>query len=225
MITPYDVICMKNHLGISSDEFLREYTTLGNIAGSELPVPVIKLLEGKEKSCPFLGESGCTIYEARPVSCRYYPIGAGLFHNKDAKMDENFFAFIKEDYCLGHDMGEEMTVQQWRENQGVIPYDEVNSTWTEIILKRKSMGPFINLPEKTLQMFFMGCYNIDSFRRFIFNSKFLEIYIIPDERAEQIKEDDVALLYLAYDWLKSTLYGEGLLEIKEMVISAEEAGV
>ena len=33
----------------------------------------LRLRMGKMEPCPFLGEGGCTIYEARPAQCRNFP--------------------------------------------------------------------------------------------------------------------------------------------------------
>lgn len=222
MLTPYDVIRMKQRIGISSDEFLSIYTTLGHIEQTDLPIPMLKMLDDDENPCPFLKENRCSIYEDRPVSCRYYPIGAGIFRNKDAASDEHFFALIKEGHCMGHELGTEKTVREWRAKEGIEPYDEGNDGWVELILKRKSLGPFVNIPEKTLQMFFAGCFNVDSFRRFVFDSKFLDVYEVNDDRKEAIAKDDVAMLDFAIDWLKTTLLGDPALKIREHVADDEE---
>lgn len=225
MLTPYDVIRLKRRLDLPSNEFLAIYTTLGYIEKSELPVPVLKMLDEDQNPCPFLGDDGCKIYEDRPSTCRYYPIGAGIFHNRDAAADERFYALIKEAHCQGLDQGRDWTVAEWREDQGLPVYDEVNEGWTELILKRKSLGPFVTIPEKTLQMFFMGCYDVDQFRRFAFKSRFLDVYVVPDERKQKVAEDDVAALDLAIDWLSSTLYGEQKLEIREQVAGSDSVEV
>ncbi len=221
ILTPADIIRLKHHFNLLSSEFLRKYTVPGTLQATELPIPVIKLDEENEKACPFLTDGGCSVYEHRPVACRYYPIAAGLFHNKDIENNETFFAMIKEPICHGHDLGQEKTVRQWREEQGVEPYDETNSPWVEIVLKRKSMGPFININDKTLEMFFMASYDIDAFRRFVFFSPFLNIYEVDEELTEQIKSDDYALFKFAMDWLKTTLFGEGLIKIREQVAPPE----
>jgi Uma2 family endonuclease len=184
---------------------------LWEIFEKELP----KEKEDEEKTCPFLGDSGCSIYEDRPLTCRYYPIAAGIFHDKDLAANKRFFALIKEDYCLGHKLGKEITVKEWRNNQGIIPYDEANVGWSELILKRKSLGPFIEIPEKSLQIFFMACYNIDRFRRFVFDSLFLNMYVVPKERVKRISEDDFAMLDFAMDWLSTVLLGEKKIEIRK----------
>lgn len=214
MLTPYDIIRIKKGLGLTSDEFLFLYTTPGLIAGTELPVPILKIDE-KTGACPFLVETGCSIYDFRPLTCRYYPLGAGIFHNRDAASDERFFAMIKESHCLGHSLGREWVVKEWLENQGINQYEEANAGWIDLILRRKSLGPFVNIPEKTLQMFFMACYNIDSFRRFVFESRFLDIYIVSDDVKADIAEDDMAALRFGVEWLGTTLLGLGKLGIRQ----------
>ena len=221
-LTPYDIIRLKRRFAMASDEFLVTYTAPGKIEASDLPVPMIRLLEDKDNACPFLGEGGCTVYEDRPVSCRYYPVAAGLFHNFDISDNENFFALIKEGHCLGHDLGQEMTIAEWRQDQGIPPYDEFNKGWVELILRRKSLGPFVEIPEKTLEMFFMACYNMDAFRRFVLYSNFLKIYRVSEDRLRQVKDNDEALLNLGYDWLMTTLFGAGRLELIEQVVEADQ---
>lgn len=225
MLTPCDIIRLKNRLKASSQEFLYAFTTVSTIEGTELPIPVLKPVEEERGRCPLLGEAGCSVYEDRPIACRYYPVGAGLFHNSDAEDNERFFALVKEAHCHGHGLGTEMTIREWRDDQGIPEYDKVNSRWTEVVLKRKSLGPFVNIPEKTLKMFFMGSYNLDSFRDFVFDTPFLSIYDIEDERVEKIREDDVALFDFAVDWMMSTLYGAGLLKIREQTAPMESVEV
>lgn len=221
MLTPYDIVRMKNRFGITSDEFLALYTVPGPIENTELPIPYLKTIGKDERTCPFLDVKGCGIYEDRPVSCRYYPLGAGIFHNRDASEKERFFALVKEPHCLGHGLGREWTVREWIEDQGIPEYDEVNAGWVELILKRKSLGPFVTIPEKTLKMFFMGCYNVDGFRRFVFDSKFLDIYVVPQDRIDRMENDDKEILIFAFEWLKGTLYGEGKLPLRTQTATAE----
>jgi len=221
ILTPYDIIRLKKTLGLSSDEFLFVYTGLGTIDNTELPVPVLKMKEDEEKTCPFLVKEGCGIYEDRPLTCRYYPIGAGIFRNLDESRGEKFYALIKEPHCMGHDLGEEINVGQWLKSQGVYEYEEANKGWTELILRRKSIGPFITIQEKTKEMFFSGCYNIDSFRRFVFESKFLKIYDVPEDRLEKARVDDISMLNLAIDWLRFTFFGDPIMKIKEQYVEGD----
>ena len=70
ILYPYDIIRLKKRLGISSDEFLRQYTQLGQGAHPFFPAVMMRMADNPEQTCPFLGDEGCTVYEDRPTSCR-----------------------------------------------------------------------------------------------------------------------------------------------------------
>ncbi len=221
MLTPYDIIRMKNRLGATSSEFLSFYTTIGQIENTELPIPVLKMLDTDEKPCPFLHDEGCVIYEDRPATCRYYPLAAGIVHNLDESSDERFFALINEGRCHGHGLGKEWTVMEWRQNQGLDEYDKVNAGWIELILRRKSLGPFVNIPDASLKMFFTGCYDVDGLRRFVFESPFLNAFEVEQERLDKMKDDDIAMLQFGFDWLKTVFFGENILKLKKQEVEGD----
>jgi Fe-S-cluster containining protein len=74
-LTPYDIIRLKNNLGIPSGEFLSEYTVSPFDKNLKYPVILLKMNDDEKKSCPFVGENGCGVYEDRPWACRMYPLG------------------------------------------------------------------------------------------------------------------------------------------------------
>jgi hypothetical protein len=97
-------------------------------------------------------------------------------------------------------------VTAWREDQGVNLRDEINQTWTDLVVRKRSFPANIKLTEQAKQMFFMVSYNIDKFREFVFESSFLKrIAVDPDSR-EEYRKDDVALLRFGVDWLKNLLF-------------------
>jgi hypothetical protein len=61
---------MKQRLGISSDQFLKQYTISAFRDNKYFPSLMLTMLDDEEKSCPFLSDKGCTIYKDRPFSCR-----------------------------------------------------------------------------------------------------------------------------------------------------------
>jgi len=67
-------------------------------------------------------------------------------------------------------------------------------------------------------MFFMICYNIDKFKKFVFNSTFLERYDFSKEKIEEIKNDDIKLLQFGFDWLRLSFFktGQEKFKIKEI---------
>ena len=106
ILTPYDIIRLKNRLELSSEEFLAIYTEPHILEKTDLPVITLKLLEkdgsdSDSNACPFVREDGCLVYADRPTTCRYYPLGvASLSHKEDSDGDE-FYFFVHEPHCLG----------------------------------------------------------------------------------------------------------------------------
>ena len=216
ILTPYDIIRLKDRLGLTSDQFLAVYTKPKLLARTRLPVVTLKMLDDEQKSCPFVSPEGCSIYEDRPLSCRYYPLGTASFREQEIQPSgEDFYFMVRESHCLGFEEDKEWTVSDWREDQGVETYDEANKGWMEFMLKKKSYGFEYDLSEESRRMFFMVSSNVDSLRRFIFESSFLEKYEVEEEILEKIKSDDVALLKFGFDWLQSALFGGDKVKLKE----------
>ena len=100
ILTPYDIIKLKTRLGLSSEEFLALYTEPQILEKTDLPVVMLKLLdeEGSDsdrKACPFVREDGCLVYEDRPTTCRYYPLGvASLSHKEDSVRMSFIFLYM-----------------------------------------------------------------------------------------------------------------------------------
>lgn len=219
ILTPYDIIRLKNRLDLSSQEFLALYTEPQMLEKTGLPVVTLKFLdeEGKDaesKTCPFVRENGCLIYDDRPTTCRYYPLGvASLSHKEDAEGDE-FYFFVHEPHCLGFKEDKLWTVREWRKDQGVDIHDEINAEWTDLVVRKRSFPPNMQLNEQTKQMFFMASYNLDKFREFVFNSTFLQRYEVDAAILEEIKNDEIALLKFGLGWLKWLLFKEGDFKMK-----------
>jgi len=212
ILTPYDIIQLKNRLSLTSEKFLAEYTVTETLDNGNLPIVILKLLDDEQQSCPFVGKDGCGVYEDRPTTCRYYPVGmasvSGCGKNLDDQ-NENQFFFIYEPHCRGFEEKTEWTIGQWRKNQGVEIHDEVNAEWTNLMVRKQSFPAHIKLIEQAQQMFFMASYDIDRFRRFVFESTFLKRYTIEPEIVEKIKEDEPALLQFALRWLRAILFEKG----------------
>lgn len=213
ILTPYDIIRLKNRLQLSSEEFLAIYTKPELMEKTDLPVITLKLLDDEQTSCPFVRDDGCLIYEDRPSNCRYYPLGVASLSHKEGADDEGFYFFVKEPHCLGFDEEKEWTVTEWRKNQGVDIHDEINAEWTDLVVRKRSFPSNIKLTEKSKQLFFMVSYNIDKFKQFVFESSFLERYDIKEDVVEKIKNDEIALLKFGLNWLKDILFNYKNFEV------------
>jgi Fe-S-cluster containining protein len=208
ILTPYDIIQLRKRLELTSDEFLAIYTVPRLLEKTDLPVVSLKLLDDDLKSCPFVTEEGCIIYEDRPTTCRYYPLGVASLSHKEGADDDGFYFFVNEPHCLGFEEDKEWTVREWRVDQGVDIHDEISAGWTDLIVRKRSFPKNVKLTEKSKQLFFMINYDIDKFRRFVFESTFLDRYDVDKETLEKIRDDDVACIEFGMKWLKDILFAQ-----------------
>lgn len=215
LLTPYDILRLKKRLNLTSNEFLKQYTVPYEMDAHGMPGVKIRTADDNP-ACPFLQEDGCSVYEDRPTVCRYYALGLMSMRKQDSPTDETAYFLIKEDHCLGHNEPRTITVSDYRQEQGVDHYDEINQEWRQIILKKRSAGPTIGKPSsRSFQFFFLLSYNLDSFRDFVQSEGFSEVYDLDTATFEQLKTDDVALLQFGFRLLKQVLFGEMTIPLKE----------
>jgi Fe-S-cluster containining protein len=212
ILTPYDILRLKNRLNMKAADFLEKYTRMEFHDKSGLPM-VIMDMPRFEHRCPFVRPvTGCTVYSDRPASCRYYPIGQGTLITEEG-LDE-FYFYVREEHCRGYEEEAEWTVATWREDQGVDKYDEMNREWKVMMLRRGADGGPVT-DERGNRLFAMVMYDLDQFRDFVFKSRFLTIFHVEDEVKERIWDDDEELLKFGYQYLKSALKIEDTLEVKQ----------
>jgi hypothetical protein len=109
---PYDIIRMKKTLGISSDQFLEQYTFQAIRDNPYFPNLMLKMSDNEEKSCPFLSSEGCTIYKDRPFSCRAYPLERAVARTGDEHGRAVLYFIMSHHFCLGHQESREWTVRE-----------------------------------------------------------------------------------------------------------------
>jgi hypothetical protein len=63
-------------------------------------------------------------------------------------------------------------------------------------------------------MFTMASYNLDRFKTFIFESRFMDLFEIDPDLREQLRHDEPALLRFAIQWLKFSLFGEPTMKLR-----------
>jgi hypothetical protein len=64
-------------------------------------------------------------------------------------------------------------------------------------------------------MLYTACYDLDSFREFVFESSFRERFEIEPDVLSDIENDDEALLRFAFRWLRFALFAEPTMKIRE----------
>ncbi len=222
VLTPYDVLRMKRALKMDSGEFLEKYTILPFTKDQKVPVVLLKM-GGEGKRCLFASEKGCGVYANRPWACRMYPLGVADPKNPNPQ-DKRFYFLLKEDICHGHGQGGTMTVREWIENQGIEEYDMMGASFRDLMLhdfweKGEQLTP------AKIEMYHMALYDLDRFRRFVFETSFLDKFIVDEARIEAMHQDDEELLDFAAQWLRFSLFGDKTMKIKpEVELKHKAAG-
>jgi Fe-S-cluster containining protein len=206
---PYDVIRLKQSLEISSDEFLDKYVDIVLRPSNYFPEVLLRMSNDSEKTCPFLNDSGCIVYQDRPDTCRTFPIEQGLFYDADRKKDIPIHFFRPPDFCRGQDENEEWTIAAWTQDQDAELYHTMTIRWAEL-KRRFQIDPWgFEGPEgPKAKMAFMATYNIDRFREFLFQSSFLRRYKVKATILKKLKMDDVQLLKFGFEWTRVFIWGE-----------------
>jgi len=222
-LTPYDIVRLKNALGMTSGEFISKYTLTPFDKNLSYPILLLAMQENEKKSCYFVGEQGCTVYRDRPWACRMYPLGlASPKEGMTGPLQKEFFFLLKEDVCKGFNEDKEQTVGQWLDSEGVSEYNELGELYKNLTLHRFFQdGGKLDLGR--MEMFFNVCYNIDKFREFVFGSSFLKKFVVADELVEKIKTDDVELFKFGVRWLRFVLFGEDTMKIDGAVAATKRS--
>ncbi len=207
-LAPYDVLRLQKRLGMDSETFLKQHTVPFQLDADG--VPGIKLRTDDDGACLFLdGDKGCGVYTDRPTVCRYYPVALLNRREKDSAVAQQQYSLVREDHCKGHQEPREISVRDYRQEQGVEEYDQFNRAWYELILKKKSGGPAVGKPnEMSLQLFFMASFNFDMLRRFVLSDNFKASYDLPEQTYAEVVEDDIALMKLGNQLMRQALFGE-----------------
>jgi Fe-S-cluster containining protein len=214
-LTPYDIVRLKKRLATSSTEFLREYTVPYEMEKDGIAGVKLRPVEGGT-ACRFMQPEGCGVYEDRPTACRYYPVALLSMRKQDEYTDTQSYAIVKEEHCKGHEVARKITIGDYREEQGLLEYDELARGWRQLVLKKKSTGPAIGAPSlKSRQLFFMACYDIDTFRHFVESDAFSRLFALTDDERTLVLADDVELMQFSFRFLKQVLFGEQSIVLNE----------
>jgi hypothetical protein len=176
--------------------------------------------EDERKTCPFVTPEGCAVYEDRPGACRTYPLGRAASKTKGQKQSSEAYFVVREDHCKGFEESRCWTVREWLEHEGLDEYNRCNDSWTGIIT---TSYPLLErgLDEKKLAMFLMASYNLDKFRRFLFESSFMDRFEVSNSEKAQIQKDDVALLEFALKWISYFLLGEPTMKLRDDEVKSD----
>jgi len=207
VLTPADVLALSRRTGLATREFLDRHTLAPITKELHLPVVMLRMEKARENRCPFVGEDGCTVYEARPWACRMYPVGMALPPARPGVEPEPTHFLFEDDFCHGRGETRTWTVESWQRDQGLHEREDLEKGFRELVGHPWFIGGR-QLDPKRIEMFFMAAYDLDTFREFVFSTTFLRRFQLDDALVEEIRRHDHALLRFAFRWLRYALFGE-----------------
>ena len=214
ILTPVDILKMKTELNMSSDKFLRKYTTMQKLKGTGIPLVKLQMRENTNGACIFLDQKkGCSIYHTRPLVCRTYPLGLASLDPRQSETQEGgppteARFIIREDICMGHREPKTWTLKEWMKDQETIGLEKDNKDWLDIVARLKAMK-FGENQQHEISLFIMASYDIDTFSRFVFESSMLKRFKVEKKTVDLIRSKQPELLKFAIIWLQFSLFGEG----------------
>ena len=212
-LAPYDVLRLRRNLGIDSDGFIKQFTTVQLYPDTGFPLPLLKMLDGPDELCPFVTPAGCSVYEDRSAACRAYPLGRATKPGPGDTVNERFF-LVREDHCRGFDAGRRWMAGEWLEDQGLEPYNHSHDKYMRLMAKVKASGRPVT--ERMSAMCLLALFQLDRFKDFAENMGLFDKTDISDERRRAVLEDEEACLDFAFDWMELVLFGNaGRLKRKE----------
>ena len=205
ILTPYDIVRLKQHFKVSSSDFLKQYTR--SFIGPEtgLPVIVLKTKSNLDLHCIFVSDSGCQVYNDRPASCRYYPIARLVSRSRGTGKKTASYMLIKEAHCKGHYAKHQQTLEKWTKSQELSDYDLYNDRMLDLIAAKNNAGIRL-LSEHQRNFFYMCCYDIDSFQDYAETKGLATPKMI---RRDSITED-IEWLDFALTWLEKEIISASL---------------
>jgi uncharacterized protein len=212
LLSPYDVLRLKKALGVDSSEFLEKYTL--TMASKEKRVPAVFLKMDEESlKCPLVTEKGCGVYPHRPWACRMYPLGMAEPKGPNAAA-QRFYFLVEEKLCHGHGAGKQCSVRDWISQQGIESFERMQTPFLEFMSHPGWEKPEL-LGAESLAMYYMALYDVDRFRRFVFDTRFLELFEVDEARIEALANDDEELLEFAIEWLAYSLFHEKRMRLRK----------
>ncbi len=213
ILTPLDVLQLARARGMHTRDFLETHTLNPITKELHLPVVMLKMRDEPEHRCPFLGDDGCTVYSQRPWACRMYPVGMALPPARAGVEPEPVYFLFEDDFCEGSTCDRQWTAESWRSNQDVIEREAIESGYRDLVGHPYFIGGR-TLDPKRIHLFYTACYDLDSFRSFVFESTFLKRFELDRQLSDQLASDDLALLRFAFRWLRFALFGEPTMTVR-----------
>jgi len=212
---PYDVLCLKNHLEMTSDQFIDQHVDVVLREGHYFPEVLLRMSEEGDHPCPFLTPQGCRVYPARPHTCRLFPIEQGVLFDSAQKRTTPVYFFRPFDFCKGPGEPQTWTIEAYLKDQDADTYYQMNLKWAQVRQLFQADPWGLEGPQgPRAKMAFMAVYNIDRFREFVFGSSFLKRYHVKSTLVKKMRQSDEAVLEFGFEWIRFFVWGKPSKQMK-----------
>ncbi len=123
-VNAYEIARLARNLGISTTEFIANYTEGGGTF----------LKFDDNNRCTFLGPDGCRVHADRPLVCRLYPLGRHL-----NELKEEWFSEIEPDPECRGEYGSESTLEIYLSGQQTEAYIRATDSYLDLLWKMMTM--------------------------------------------------------------------------------------
>ena len=136
LLSPRDIYNVAKSLHLTMKQVIERYTDV--YIGRNSRVPVVHLLEGPNKACPFLKGNQCSVHAAKPVVCALYPLGRIYIDGSGSAR-----YFLQDINCGKHT--KRHTVRSWLATFGIPEQDIYFQQWSQVL---SEWGQFIRHAEE-----------------------------------------------------------------------------
>ena len=205
-LTPYDVLRLKNRLGMSSGPFLEQYVIIEWDERLLFPQCSLTMVDDGRASCVFVAAGGCTVYEDRPGACRAYPVGRGASAGEEGKIRETL-VLVREAHCLGFAENQLQTPAEYFADQGLAAYTRLNDA-VLAVTQHDRLARGFRPGRAQLDQYLLALYNLDAFRQEFSDGRLSLRRPLTPAELQGLAGDDEQLLLLGICWLRQELFGE-----------------
>ncbi len=207
MLTPYDVLRLKQRLGLSSRQFLAQYVIVEWEEGQSFPLCYLSMVDDGRASCVFVGKEGCGVYTDRPGSCRAYPLGRGVSLNEAGAVHESLI-LLREEHCQGFAAGQEQSTARYLHDQGFQPYQRYNDALLPLLQHpHVRNNRQFQLSKTQAAQYMLALYDLDRFREQVISGGIVFDFL--DARQIQgLAGADEELLLVGIQWLMREFFGD-----------------
>ncbi len=203
-LAPYDVLRLRQELGMDSEEFIATHTAVGQYP-TGYPVLYLKMSATPERTCSFLTPAGCSVYPSRSAACRTYPLGRATREDEQGQLVERYF-LVHEPHCLGFSERREWTLSTWLHDQELPEYNRWNDRYMHLMARQQRTGH--PLAQKHATLCTLAFYRLDRFAGFLQSTGVMERLVMDDAWKQRVLDDEATRLEFAFDWIELVLYGE-----------------